>query len=153
MRRFRSSVLQEDYIIWADMCFLSFSSIVSSLIIHKLIFLLCSIFVYCLFSKSLSFPGFYFSPFSVTGCLPCLCHRAGSLNQTCDKLTGQCICQDASVTGQTCERCKELYFGFDSVTGRWVFLYYRSLKTSLLHFSHSCSFRGFSDNERCALVR
>uniref|UniRef100_A0A663LW22 Usherin n=1 Tax=Athene cunicularia TaxID=194338 RepID=A0A663LW22_ATHCN len=63
-------------------------------------------------------PGFYFSPSSVTGCLPCLCHIAGSVNQICDKLTGQCICQDASVTGQTCERCKELYFGFDSVTGR-----------------------------------
>ncbi|NXO10183.1 USH2A protein, partial [Oriolus oriolus] len=63
-------------------------------------------------------PGFYFSPSSVTDCLPCLCHIAGSVNQTCDKLTGQCSCQDASVTGQTCERCKELYFGFDSVTGR-----------------------------------
>ncbi|XP_055581897.1 usherin [Falco cherrug] len=63
-------------------------------------------------------PGFYFSPSSITGCLPCLCHVAGSVNQICDKLTGQCICQDASVTGQTCERCKELYFGFDSVTGR-----------------------------------
>ncbi|KAI1240568.1 hypothetical protein IHE44_0008996 [Lamprotornis superbus] len=63
-------------------------------------------------------PGFYFSPSSVTGCLPCLCHIAGSVNQICDKLTGQCSCQDASVTGQTCERCKELYFGFDSVTGR-----------------------------------
>ncbi|NXL36266.1 USH2A protein, partial [Glaucidium brasilianum] len=63
-------------------------------------------------------PGFYFSPSSVTGCLPCLCHIAGSVNQICDKLTGQCICQDASVTGQTCEHCKELYFGFDSVTGR-----------------------------------
>ncbi|XP_009705300.1 PREDICTED: usherin-like, partial [Cariama cristata] len=61
---------------------------------------------------------FYFSPSSVTGCLPCLCHTAGSVNQICDKITGQCICQDASVTGQTCERCKELYFGFDSVTGR-----------------------------------
>uniref|UniRef100_A0A8B9DD56 Usherin n=1 Tax=Anser cygnoides TaxID=8845 RepID=A0A8B9DD56_ANSCY len=63
-------------------------------------------------------PGFYFSPSSVTGCLPCLCHVAGSGSQVCDTLTGQCICQDASVTGQTCERCKEHYFGFDSVTGR-----------------------------------
>ncbi|KAJ7402273.1 hypothetical protein BTVI_87954 [Pitangus sulphuratus] len=63
-------------------------------------------------------PGFYFSPSSVTGCLPCLCHIAGSVNQICDKLSGQCSCQDASVTGQTCERCKELYFGFDSETGR-----------------------------------
>uniref|UniRef100_A0A8C0V279 Usherin n=1 Tax=Cyanistes caeruleus TaxID=156563 RepID=A0A8C0V279_CYACU len=63
-------------------------------------------------------PGFYFSPSSITGCLPCLCHIAGSVNQICDKLTGQCSCQDASVTGQTCEHCKELYFGFDSVTGR-----------------------------------
>uniref|UniRef100_A0A8C6NEI0 Usherin n=1 Tax=Melopsittacus undulatus TaxID=13146 RepID=A0A8C6NEI0_MELUD len=63
-------------------------------------------------------PGFYSSSSSVTGCLPCLCHTAGSVSQVCDKLTGQCICQDASVTGQTCERCKELYFGFDSVTGR-----------------------------------
>uniref|UniRef100_A0A8B9U5J2 Usherin n=1 Tax=Anas zonorhyncha TaxID=75864 RepID=A0A8B9U5J2_9AVES len=63
-------------------------------------------------------PGFYFSPSSVTGCLPCLCHVAGSVSQVCDTLTGQCTCQDASVTGQTCERCKEHYFGFDSVTGR-----------------------------------
>eukprot|EP00076_Gallus_gallus_P019070 XP_015139381.1 usherin isoform X3 [Gallus gallus] len=63
-------------------------------------------------------PGFYFSPSSVTGCLPCLCHTAGSVNQVCDKLTGQCICQDVSVTGRTCERCKEHHFGFDSVTGR-----------------------------------
>ncbi|NXU70580.1 USH2A protein, partial [Oreotrochilus melanogaster] len=62
--------------------------------------------------------GFYFSPSSVTGCLPCLCHIAGSVHQSCDKLTGQCICQDASVTGQTCEHCRELYYGFDSVTGR-----------------------------------
>ncbi|XP_069708870.1 usherin-like isoform X2 [Phaenicophaeus curvirostris] len=63
-------------------------------------------------------PGFYFSPSSVTGCLPCMCHITGSVSQICDKLTGQCICQDASVTGQTCEHCKELYFGFDAVTGR-----------------------------------
>lgn len=101
----------------------------------------------------LSFPGFYFSPSSVTGCLPCLCHITGSVNQICDKLTGQCICQDASVTGQTCERCRELYFGFDSVTGRWVFLFYRSLITSSLHFSHSSSFENLVTMKRCTVVR
>ncbi|XP_065600248.1 usherin [Cyrtonyx montezumae] len=63
-------------------------------------------------------PGFYFAPSSVTGCLPCLCHAAGSVNQVCDKLTGQCICQDVSVTGRTCDHCKEHHFAFDSVTGR-----------------------------------
>lgn len=102
-------------------CYLRFGSVFSSPTMHKFIIILVrSLFVWFLLSQPSFFPGFYSSSSSVTGCLPCLCHTAGSVNQVCDKLTGQCICQDASVTGQTCECCKELYFGFDSVTGRWV---------------------------------
>lgn len=155
MRRFRSSALQEDYIaLFELMCvlpklrFCCFSPDYTQVNNN----LLCSLFTYCLFWKYPSLPGFYFSPSSVTGCLPCLCHVAGSVNQICDKLTGQCICQDASVTGQTCERCKEHYFGFDSVTGRWVFPYYRSFTTSSLYFSDSSSFKGLVTMKRCALV-
>lgn len=96
-------------------------------------FFFCS---YTAYSQSyFYFLGFYFSPSSVTGCLPCLCHTAGSVNQVCDKLTGQCTCQDVSVTGRTCERCKEHHFGFDSVTGRWVCVFCGSIKTSSMFFS------------------
>ncbi|XP_039386307.1 usherin [Mauremys reevesii] len=62
--------------------------------------------------------GFYISPYHASGCLPCLCHITGSVNQVCNSLTGQCVCQDASVTGQRCDLCRELYFGFDSDSGR-----------------------------------
>uniref|UniRef100_A0A8D0L665 Usherin n=1 Tax=Sphenodon punctatus TaxID=8508 RepID=A0A8D0L665_SPHPU len=63
-------------------------------------------------------PGFYISLYSAGGCLPCLCHVTGSLNQVCNDLTGQCVCHDASLTGQRCDHCRDLYFGFDFDTGR-----------------------------------
>ncbi|KAF5914035.1 hypothetical protein HPG69_010194 [Diceros bicornis minor] len=61
--------------------------------------------------------GFYISPGNATGCLPCLCHTTGAVNDICNSLTGQCICRDASIAGQSCDRCKDLYFGFDPQTG------------------------------------
>ncbi|XP_004439711.1 PREDICTED: usherin [Ceratotherium simum simum] len=63
-------------------------------------------------------PGFYISPGNATGCLPCLCHTTGAVNDICNSLTGQCVCRDASIAGQSCDRCKDLYFGFDPQTGR-----------------------------------
>nr|XP_056708935.1 usherin [Euleptes europaea] len=64
-------------------------------------------------------PGFYVSPHSVNGCLPCLCHTSGSVDVVdCDSHTGQCICQDSSVAGRRCDHCGALYYGFDSETGR-----------------------------------
>nr|XP_011759520.1 usherin isoform X1 [Macaca nemestrina] len=63
-------------------------------------------------------PGFYISPGSANGCLPCSCHTAGSVHHICNSLTGQCVCQDASIAGQRCDQCKDRYFGFDPQTGR-----------------------------------
>ncbi|XP_053463887.1 usherin [Nycticebus coucang] len=63
-------------------------------------------------------PGFYVSPGSATGCLPCSCHVTGAVHNVCSSLTGQCVCQDVSVTGQNCDQCKDHYFGFDPQTGR-----------------------------------
>ncbi|KAI4537068.1 hypothetical protein MG293_013271, partial [Ovis ammon polii] len=57
-------------------------------------------------------------PGNATGCLPCSCHTTGAVNHICNSLTGQCVCQDASIAGQSCDYCKDLYFGFDSLTGR-----------------------------------
>ncbi|KAG3258086.1 usherin, transcript variant X1 [Ictidomys tridecemlineatus] len=63
-------------------------------------------------------PGFYISPGSAAGCLPCSCHATGAVNHICNSLTGQCRCQDASIAGQSCDQCKDHYFGFDPQTGR-----------------------------------
>ncbi|XP_053139313.1 usherin [Hemicordylus capensis] len=63
-------------------------------------------------------PGFYVSPQSVNGCLPCSCHTTGSVDEVCNGLTGQCICQDFSVVGTRCDHCRALYYGFHPETGR-----------------------------------
>ncbi|GAB1285872.1 Usherin [Apodemus speciosus] len=62
--------------------------------------------------------GFYSSPGNATGCLPCSCHRAGSVSHICNSVTGQCPCRDPSITGQSCHQCQDHYFGFDPETGR-----------------------------------
>lgn len=145
MRRFRSSARWEDSPdLFELMCVLPklwYYCFIPDYAQVNNNFTLSLLHVTCSQNPFFSPPGFYFSPSSVTGCLPCLCHTGGSVNQICDKLTGQCVCQDASVTGHTCERCKELYFGFDSVTGRWVFLPYRSpVTSSFTLFSHGSWF-------------
>lgn len=121
-------------------CFVPTYRQVSLLIIEHIIDNQSAHFFFLCYSTAYSqsyfcFLGFYFSPSSVTGCLPCLCHTAGSVNQVCDKLTGQCICQDISVTGRTCERCKEHHFGFDSFTGRWVCVFCGLIKASSMFLS------------------
>ncbi|XP_052056319.1 usherin [Apodemus sylvaticus] len=63
-------------------------------------------------------PGFYSSPGNATGCLPCSCHRAGSVSHICNSVTGQCSCHDPSITGRSCHQCQDHYFGFDPETGR-----------------------------------
>ncbi|KAJ1157569.1 hypothetical protein NDU88_010275 [Pleurodeles waltl] len=62
--------------------------------------------------------GFYLPAYNATHCLACSCHVNGSKKETCQNLTGQCICQDSSVTGQRCDLCKDMYYGFDSHSGR-----------------------------------
>ncbi|XP_041108645.1 usherin [Polyodon spathula] len=62
--------------------------------------------------------GFYLPPPNETGCLPCDCHSVGSIHKICSGGTGHCICKDASLTGWRCDQCKELFFGFNSGTGR-----------------------------------
>ncbi|XP_069464673.1 usherin [Ambystoma mexicanum] len=63
-------------------------------------------------------PGFYLPAYNDTNCLTCSCHVNGSKEETCHNLTGQCVCLDGSVTGQRCDRCKDRYYGFDSLSGR-----------------------------------
>ncbi|XP_056424309.1 usherin isoform X1 [Hyla sarda] len=62
-------------------------------------------------------PGFHLSRDS-TGCMPCACHPQGSINATCDDISGQCYCQDSSISGLKCDRCGETFYGYDSDTGR-----------------------------------
>ncbi|XP_028580478.2 usherin [Podarcis muralis] len=63
-------------------------------------------------------PGFYASLRGINGCIPCLCHPTGSVEEVCNSLTGQCICQDSSVAGKRCDHCRDYYYGFDSEAGR-----------------------------------
>ncbi|KAG9484595.1 hypothetical protein GDO78_010137 [Eleutherodactylus coqui] len=53
-----------------------------------------------------------------TGCVPCVCHLRGSMNATCDDITGQCYCRDSSVSGLKCDQCRETFFGFELDIGR-----------------------------------
>ena len=48
------------------------------------------------------------------GCEPCMCDPVGSLNSTCDLVTGQCQCKPG-ITGRNCDQCQTLHYGFGPV--------------------------------------
>lgn len=45
------------------------------------------------------------------GCQQCGCDPVGSLNNTCDILTGQCYCKPG-ITGLHCDKCLPYHYGF-----------------------------------------
>ena len=45
------------------------------------------------------------------GCMSCGCHPIGSVDSTCDPLTGVCTCKPG-VTGDKCDRCADGFFNF-----------------------------------------
>ena len=47
---------------------------------------------------------------SDTGCSPCGCGLAGSVNKSCDQSSGQCNCRD-NVGGVKCDTCLAGYLG------------------------------------------
>lgn len=47
----------------------------------------------------------------VQGCEACNCDPVGSLNTSCDVITGQCKCRPG-VTGQRCDVCEAYHYGF-----------------------------------------
>lgn len=50
-------------------------------------------------------PGYYGNPSAEGGsCQSCACHPYGSINNICDRSTGQCLCQPG-VTGRDCSSC------------------------------------------------
>ena len=53
----------------------------------------------------------YFNLNSGNGCEPCNCNLIGSVNRTCDPISGQCYCRPG-VTGKNCDQCLPLHFGF-----------------------------------------
>ncbi|KAH9524560.1 Usherin [Bulinus truncatus] len=49
--------------------------------------------------------GFYnLTVDNILGCTPCNCDVGGSVNQICDKLTGQCVCISPNIVGRSCDR-------------------------------------------------
>lgn len=53
----------------------------------------------------------YWNVGSGNGCEQCLCDKTGSLNDSCDVITGQCPCKPG-VSGRTCDQCQSDHFGF-----------------------------------------
>lgn len=53
----------------------------------------------------------YWNVGSGFGCEECLCNTTGSLNDSCDVITGQCPCKPG-VTGRTCDQCQSDHYGF-----------------------------------------
>ncbi|KAM4688464.1 laminin subunit alpha-1 [Discoglossus pictus] len=50
--------------------------------------------------------GYYGNPIKLDGtCQRCDCNPSGSLNNNCDRLTGQCVCKQG-VTGHLCDTCE-----------------------------------------------
>ncbi|XP_078068970.1 laminin subunit alpha-2 isoform X6 [Mustelus asterias] len=47
----------------------------------------------------------------VSGCKPCSCATAGSLNLQCDDVTGCCFCRP-EFTGEKCDRCRAGYWSY-----------------------------------------
>lgn len=48
--------------------------------------------------------------------IACSCDPNGSINQTCDAITGQCYCK-ANVVGRTCNQCDLQYYGLSTGAG------------------------------------
>lgn len=53
----------------------------------------------------------YWNVGSGVGCEQCLCNPMGSLNNSCDVITGQCPCKPG-VTGRTCDQCQSDHYGY-----------------------------------------
>uniref|UniRef100_A0A0R3RV14 Laminin EGF-like domain-containing protein n=1 Tax=Elaeophora elaphi TaxID=1147741 RepID=A0A0R3RV14_9BILA len=60
--------------------------------------------------KCIKEPG-YFNLTSGSGCQECNCDVLGSVNSTCDVLTGQCLCK-SGVMGRRCDQCEPQHYGF-----------------------------------------
>lgn len=55
--------------------------------------------------------GFYgLSGDDPNGCTPCGCDVGGSLNQICNKLSGQCLCRSNNIVGRTCNSVKDQFY-------------------------------------------
>ncbi|RUS88037.1 hypothetical protein EGW08_004203 [Elysia chlorotica] len=55
--------------------------------------------------------GFYgLSGDDVNGCKPCGCDVGGSVNQICNKLSGQCLCRSNNIVGRTCNSVKGQFY-------------------------------------------
>ncbi|XP_063775500.1 usherin [Pseudophryne corroboree] len=63
-------------------------------------------------------PGFYLPADRNMGCTPCFCHTKGSINDTCNEISGNCYCRDHSLSGPKCDQCSETFYGFDVDLGR-----------------------------------
>ncbi|KAH9644921.1 hypothetical protein HF086_014409 [Spodoptera exigua] len=50
----------------------------------------------------------HYKPEGSEDCLPCQCYAAGSVNSSCEVLSGQCYCH-AGVIGRACDSCANLY--------------------------------------------
>ena len=46
----------------------------------------------------------------------CNCDENGSVDNICNKLTGNCYCTN-KYTGKQCSQCKNGYFGYPNCTG------------------------------------
>ncbi|XP_065060169.1 laminin subunit alpha-1-like [Rhopilema esculentum] len=55
----------------------------------------------------------FFGDAKTQSCRACGCHVHGSLNQSCDTISGQCNCK-AGVVGLRCDRCLPNYYGLIS---------------------------------------
>lgn len=53
----------------------------------------------------------YWNVGSGFGCEECLCDPMGSLNNSCNVITGQCPCKPG-VTGRTCDQCQLDHYGY-----------------------------------------
>ena len=53
----------------------------------------------------------YWNVGSGFGCEECNCDLTGSLNNSCDVITGQCPCKPG-VTGRTCDQCQPDHYSF-----------------------------------------
>ncbi|XP_073409429.1 usherin [Dendrobates tinctorius] len=100
-------------------------------------------------------PGFHLSSDNNnSGCVPCVCHLHGSINATCDNITGQCYCRLPSVSGHKCDQCRETFFGFDSDTGRCQSCSCNTagtVSTGCHAVSGQCSCKEFVSGTNCSL--